>query len=171
MKIGAFVGKFYPPHIGHLSAIDYACTKLDIVYVIISKNQERENQIRELSSFEIIPAELIKQWFEEYYKNNTKVKVEIFDEKGLLPYPKDQDKWAKRFKAQFPFINVKIADESYKDFNKKYFPEYDFLAIDRNKIDIHSSYFRKNPQKYINFLIPEAKNYFLDIIKKEKNNG
>ena len=23
MKIGAFTGKFYPPHIGHLSAVDY----------------------------------------------------------------------------------------------------------------------------------------------------
>ena len=100
--------------------------------------------------------------------SGVKVKVEIFDEQGLLPYPNDQDKWAKRFKEQFPFVNVKIADEGYKDFNKKYFPEYDFLAIDRNKIDIHSTYFRENPQKYIDFLIPEAKKYFLDIIKKEK---
>ena len=171
MKIGAFVGKFYPPHIGHLSAIDFACTKLDLVYVIISKNQERENQIKESSGFDYLPAELIKSWFEDYYKNNSKVKVEIFDEQGLLPYPNDQDKWAKRFKEQFPFVNVKIADIGYKEFNQKYFPDYEFLAIDREKIDIHSSYFRKNPKKYINFLIPKAQSYFLDIIKKEKNNG
>ena len=169
MKIGAFVGKFYPPHIGHLSAIDFACQKLDVVYVIISKNKNRDKQIKQNDNFDYIKASLIKKWLKKHYKDNKKIKVKIFDESGLLPYPNDQDKWAKRFKQKFPLINVKIADEGYREFNQKYFPSYDFFAIDREKIDIHSTYFRKNPQKYINFLIPEAQKYFLN--KKEKNNG
>ena len=160
MKVGAFVGKFYPPHIGHLSAIDYALTKCDIVYIIISKNNIRNNSIKKDAKFEIIDAKLIKSWFVEHYKNNKRVKVEIFDESGFKPYPQDRDKWADKFKKQFPFVNVKIADIGYKEYNDKYFPEYEFLEIDRDKINIHSSHLRENMKKYYKFLIPEAKQYF-----------
>jgi cytidyltransferase-like protein len=41
-KIGAFTGKFYPPHIGHLYAIDYSLSKCSELYVFISENEERE---------------------------------------------------------------------------------------------------------------------------------
>ena len=36
-RIGAFVGKFYPPHIGHLWVVDTLLEKLDEIYIIISK--------------------------------------------------------------------------------------------------------------------------------------
>lgn len=164
-KVGAFIGKFYPPHIGHINAIDKACKDTDILYIIISKNDERNKQILEKDNFEILDAKLIKSWFVKHYKNNPKIKVGIFDETNLKPYPQDQDKWAEKFKKEFPEVNVKIADESYREFNQKYFPEYEFYPIDREKIDIHSSYFRKNKDKYLDYLIDEAKEYF---IKKEK---
>ncbi len=159
-KIGAFVGKFYPPHIGHIHAIDKACKDMDILYIIISKNDKRNQQILERDCFEILDAELIKSWFTQHYKNNPKIKVEIFDETNLKPYPQDLEKWAEKFKQQFRDVNVKIADESYREYNKKYFAEYEFYPIDRDVIDIHSSYFRKNKQKYKNYLILEAQKYF-----------
>ena len=165
MKIGAFCGKFYPPHIGHLSVIDKAQKDLDMVYVVISKNKTREQEIKKNENFEI-PSELIKHWFEMHYKNNPKVKIEIFDESGLLPYPADQSKWAERFKNQFPLVNVKIADGGYREFNEKYFPSYEFYEIDREAIPIHSTLFRQNPNKYMEYIIPEAQKYF-----KEKYNG
>lgn len=165
-KVGAFIGKFYPPHIGHTDAIDKACKDMDILYIIISKNDERNKQILEKDNFSILDAELIKSWFVKHYKNNPKIKVCIFDETNLKPYPQDQDEWAKKIKKQFPEVNVKIADESYREFNQRYFPEYEFYPIDREKIDIHSSYFRKDKHKYLDYLIEEAKEYFINKEKK-----
>lgn len=168
MKIGAFVGKFYPPHIGHLSAIDYALTKCDIVYVVVSKNKIRNADLKTKHNFLELDARLIQSWFKEHYKNNPKIKVEIFDESNLRPYPMDRDIWAEKFKKQFPNVNIKIADESYREYNEKYFPEYTFLPIDRDAINIHSTYIRNNLDKYFDYIIPEAKNYFKKLLNKEK---
>ena len=159
-RIGAFVGKFYPPHIGHLSVVDKAIKDLDEVYIIISKNSIRDKEIENKQNFKPLSAEIIKNWFELHYKNENKVKVEIFDETGLKPYPQDVDVWAEKFKKQFPTINVKIADAGYKEFNEKYFPEYEFYEIDRDIIPIHSTMLRENMKNNLQYLIPEAREYF-----------
>ena len=167
-RIGAFVGKFYPPHIGHTWVIDNAVKNLDEVYVIISKNEIRNNDIKENQNFNTLNAELIKSWFEKHYENNPKIKVAIFDESGLKPYPEDRDIWAEKFKKEFPTVNVKIADEGYREYNKEYFPEYEFYPIERDVIPIHSTDIRNNLKSNYDFLIDEAKEYFKNI-NKEKN--
>ena len=159
-KIAAFVGKFYPPHIGHLTVIDKFANKFDKFYIIISKNNIRNQQIKDKCNFNILDAEVIKSWFVKHYKENSKIKVEIFDESNFKPYPNDTEKWVEKFKMKFPDINVKIADESYRNFNEKYFPECEFIALDRDYINIHSSHLREDMKKYYKFLIPEAKDYF-----------
>lgn len=159
-RVGAYIGKFYPPHIGHLWVVDTLVDKLDELYIIISKNDIRNQEILKNDGFKVLDANLIKTWFEEHYKDNKKIKVEIFDETNLKPYPDDQDKWADKFKKQFPFVNVKIADESYRVYNQKFFPTYEFLAIPRDVINIHSTQIRNNIQKNLEYLIPTAKEYF-----------
>ena len=168
-KIGAFVGKFYPPHIGHLSVIDNALEKFDEIYVIISKNSIRDKEIEKNQKFEMLNTNLIKKWFKKHYKNNPKVKVEIFDESGLRPYPEDRYIWAEKFKKQFPTVNTKIADAEYREYNEKYFPEYEFFEIDRDKLPIHSTMIRKDIQSNIEYLIPEAKNYFEKVVLRKIN--
>ena len=160
MKIGAFIGKFYPPHIGHLSVIDNILKELDEVYIIISYNKIRNNAIENNTGFKPLSPELIKSWFEKHYENNPKVKVGIFDEGDFKPYPEDRDKWAEKFKKEFPTVNVKVADEEYREFNEIYFPDYEFLAIDRDKINIHSTQIRANAKNNLDYLIPEAREYF-----------
>lgn len=164
-KIASFIGKFYPPHIGHLSVIDELKNKFDEVYVIISKNDIRNKKIFIETGFNVLDAQLIKSWFDEHYKKDKNVKVFIFDEEEFKPYPEDRDKWAEKFKKEFPLVNVKVADESYREYNQKYFPEYEFYSIKRDIIDIHSTYIRNDTQKYLDYLIPEAKDYF----KQRKN--
>lgn len=171
-KIAGFVGKFYPPHIGHLKVVDDACEKFDKVYMIISNNDIRNEQIKNLSGFDIIKPELIKMWLCDYYKDNKKVLIEIFDETDLKPYPEDQDVWADKFKQQFPDINVKIADESYRKFNEKFFPEYEFFSIDRDNISVHSTLIRKccvegNVDYIKKFVLEKTYTYLKD---KYKNN-
>ena len=162
-KIGAFVGKFYPPHIGHLWVVDTLTSEFDEIYIIISKNEKRNNQIKKDMKFNILNADMIKQWFEEHYKNNSKIKVKVFDETHFKPYPEDRDKWAEKFKKEFPEVNVKIADESYREYNREYFPEYEFKSIPRNVVNIHSTEIRQNIKDNIEFIIPEAREYFRNL--------
>lgn len=162
-KIGAFVGKFYPPHIGHLWVIDNAAKDLDEVYVIISKNNIRNEDINKQQNFKELDANLIKSWFCEHYKNNPKVKVKIFDETGFKPYPQDRDKWAEKFKKEFPEVNVKIADEGYREYNKEFFPEYEFYPIERDVVNIHSTQIRNNIRENLDYIIPEGREYFKEI--------
>lgn len=165
-KIGAYVGKFYPPHIGHLSVIDDAVNKFDELYVIISKNDIRNKHLKETQNFDILAPELIKSWFQAHYKSNPKIKVEIFDEGQFKPYPQDTDLWSSKFKEQFPTVNYKIADASYREFNKKYFPECEFYEINREIINIHSTDIRKDIEEQLNYIIPEAKEYFAQKLQK-----
>ena len=164
-KIGAFIGKFYPPHIGHIWVIDTLLDKLDEMYIIISKNEIRNKQISKDFNFEKLDANLIKKWFAEHYKNNPKVKVKVFDESGFKPYPEDRDKWAEKFKKEFPNVNIKIADESYREYNEKYFPEYEILAIPRDVVNIHSTDIRNNLRENFKYLIEESKEYFCKYLK------
>ena len=166
MKVGAFVGKFYPPHIGHLSIIDDMANKLDKLYVIISKNNTRSKNLSK--NFEELDAELIKKWFMKHYSKSKNIVVEVFDESNLKPFPDDLDKWSAKFKKQFPDVNIKIADESYREFNQEYFSEYEFWPIDRDIIPIHSTQIRNNVLENINYIIPEAREYFLKKYTLEK---
>ena len=63
---------------------------------------------------------------------------------------------------------MKIADEGYREYNKEYFPEYEFYPIARDVIPIHSTDIRNNLKANYDFLIDEAKEYFKNI-NKEKN--
>ena len=130
------------------------------VYIIISKNDERNNQIKNSQNFEVLNPELIKSWFEQHYQHNDKIVVKIFDETGLRPYPDDVDVWSAKFIKEFPEVNVKIADAGYRAMNDKYFPEYEFYEIDREKIPVHSTMLRNNMQDNLQYLIPEAVEYF-----------
>ena len=163
-RIGAYVGKFYPPHVGHLSVIDEAIKEFDEVYVIISKNDIRNEKIKKEQGFELLSAELIKGWFEKHYQDEPKVKVEIFDESGFKPYPEDVDLWAEKFKKQFPSVNAKIADGDYREFNERYFPECEFYEIDREKVPVHSTMLRNDMENNLENLIPEAREYFKNLI-------
>ena len=91
--------------------------------------------------------------------------MEIFDESGFKPYPEDRDRWAEKFKEQFPSVTIKIADESYREYNQEYFPNYEFMAIPRDVINIHSTDIRNNLKQNYKYLIEEAKSYFLEKVK------
>ncbi|MBQ7307960.1 MAG: adenylyltransferase/cytidyltransferase family protein [Clostridia bacterium] len=159
-RIGAFVGKFYPPHLGHLWVVDNLVNNLDELWIIISYNKIRNQDIKDNANFDTLSPELIKSWFSEHYKDNPKIKVKIFDESDFKPYPEDRDKWASKFKKEFPSVNVKIADEGYREYNEKYFPEYEFMSIDRDFVNIHSTQIRQDLNKNFDMIIPEAREYF-----------
>ena len=56
-------------------------------------------------------------------------------------------------------INVKYADESYRHLNEEYFPECEFVPIDRDLIPVHGTNIRTD-KNYLKYVIPEG---YIDI--------
>jgi HTH-type transcriptional repressor of NAD biosynthesis genes len=60
-KTGVFVGKFFPPHKGHLKAILECSTKCEKLYVVLSHSLEQEQHLCKQNHFNFIsPIERLK---------------------------------------------------------------------------------------------------------------
>lgn len=152
-KKGCFVGKFLPPHIGHLSVIDKALGECESVIVVLAENPKRSKDLCKKAEFPYFSPQKRLKWMKEHYKNCKNIKFVFFDESGIEP--NDLETWSTKFKKQIKNIDAKYADESYRYLNEEYFPECVFVPIDRDKISIHGTDIRNNPEN-IKYMIPEG---------------
>lgn len=160
MKVGAFVGKFLPPHLGHVTQIEKCLSLVDELHVIVAEDPSRSAAICESAGLEPIDGKLRVEWLREHFKNNPKIKIFYFDESGLKAFPEGLKEWSERFKNQFKGINVKFADETYRELNEKYFPECEFIPFDRMVIPISATMIRSDIKSNINYIIEEGREYF-----------
>lgn len=156
-KIGAFVGKFLPPHIGHLSIIDKMAKDCDECVVVISDNPETSKKLCEKSGFPYFDSNQRLNWFKKHYKNNNNIHFAIIDEKKISNSKDFMRDYAKLFWECVPYkVNYKYADESYRELNS-YFPECTFVPINRDVINVHGTNIRQEYEKYKDFIMPEAR--------------
>ena len=167
-KIGAFVGKFVPPHSGHIACIDKAAEYCDKLYVVLTNNTRNVKKLCDLANIPYLHPKMRINWLKEHYKNNKKVKVIFMNENKLKAFPAGQQEWSKAFKKLTKHkVNVKFADETYRGLNETYFPECEFVCFDRDPNGISATKIRGNPKKYFDFIIDEAKPFFENIIKNK----
>lgn len=96
------------------------------------------------------------EWFKKHYKNVKNIKFVYLDESGLKAFPEGLKEWSARFKAVVKDeITAKYADESYRELNEKYFPECEFVPIDRDKIAVHGTNIRES-EEFLKYVIPEG---------------
>lgn len=156
--IGAFVGKFLPPHIGHLSVIDKMINECDECVVVISDNPETSKKLCNEQNFPYFTSEQRLLWFKEHYKSQENIHFALIDESKISNSSNFMSDYAKLFWQSVPYkVNLKYADESYRELNEKYFPECKFVAIDRDKINVHGTDIRREYNKYKKFVMPEAR--------------
>ena len=160
MKIGAFVGKFLPPHLGHVSQIEKCLTYVDKLYVIVAEDPSRCAAICKSAGLEPIDGKLRVEWLKKHFEGSPKMVVDYLDESGLKAFPEGLKEWSERFKSKFTDINVKFADETYRELNEKYFPECEFIAFDRTVIPISATMIRNDLKNNVNYVIEEAREYF-----------
>lgn len=166
-KIGAFVGKFLPPHIGHLSVIDKMLEECDEAVIVISDDENKSKKLCSETNFPHFDAKTRLKWFKKHYKNQKNAKFRIIDESKMKSQNFDGREYSELFwKSVKEKVNIKYADESYRELNEKYFPECEFVAIDREQIPIHASDIRSNLNN-LKYVIPEGQ---ADILKAIKNN-
>jgi len=162
-NVGAFVGKFLPPHKGHVKMINLALNYCDKIIVVLSENPRNSQLICEKDNFPYFDASLRLNWLKNEFKYDKRVSFVYLNTTGIQEFPLDQEKWTKRFWEVVPNnVNVKIAgDISYKSLNEKYFTECKFLYIDRqNVLPISASDIRKSPYNYQEFMLNSTKEYF-----------
>lgn len=168
-KIGAFAGKFLPPHLGHITEIENSAKLCDELFVVVCDNTQNSKKLCQESNIPYITVEMRVQWLKKHFKNNNKIKILSMLEDDLPKFPEGMKAWSEKFKQVTNFqVNMKFADESYRELNEKYFPECEFVCFDREKINVHATDIRNYPEKYFDYLIPEAQNFFKTVIKKNK---
>ncbi len=168
-KLGCFVGKFLPPHIGHLSVIDRALEECERVVVVLAENPERSKAQCKKDKFPYFSPKKRLEWFKSHYKGNKRIKFVYLDESGLKNFPEGLKEWSERFKSVVKDkITAKYADESYRTLNEKYFPECEFVGIDREIIPVHGTDIRTN-REYLKYVIPEGYDEILFKLEKGEN--
>ena len=168
-KIGAFPGKFLPPHMGHINTILNCAEKCDKLLVVVADSEKNSRALCQKANIPFIPAKLRIKWLKSHFKNNKNIKVVYMNEDKLGTFPAPMDVWSKAFKKTTKHkVNMKFADETYRTLNELHFPECEFVCFDRQVINISATMIRENPEKYFDYIIPEAKPYFKKII--ENNN-
>lgn len=167
--IGAFAGKFLPPHLGHVTEIENSAKLCDELYVVICDNTSKSTELCKNANIPFISTKLREEWLKLHFKDNPKIKVLTMLEDDLPAFPEGMEAWSKKFKQTTNNrVNMKFADESYRELNEKYFPECKFVSFDRDKINVHATDIRNNPKQFFKYIIPEAQEYFTNIINQNK---
>lgn len=160
-RIGAFAGKFLPPHMGHVSEIASCAELVDELWVVVADKTTNSKKLCKEAGLPWISPKLRVKWMKQYFKGNKKIKVKYMCEDGLQSFPNGLEEWSKRFKKITKHkVNVKFADETYRELNEKYFPECEFVCFDRKKINISATMIRNDPKKYFEYIINPAKPFF-----------
>ena len=146
---GLIIGKFYPPHKGHKYLIDYACSRVKKLTVIVCENETYK-----------IPGELRFDWLKKIHPN-----VEFILYRYNLKDLSDDDTegWAKVTKKIINFKpDIVFSSEEYGyRWAELLGSRHILVDIERKNISISGSAIRKDPYKYWNFLEAPVKHYFL----------
>ncbi len=104
MKVGVFVGRFQPFHNGHLSAVRYALTKVDYLYIVVGSSQRSHERDNPFTAGERIA--MIKEALEE---DNIRASRWM-----IIPVP-DADShsvWVAILKSSVPKFDVVFSNDS-----------------------------------------------------------
>lgn len=169
MKIGAYAGKFLPPHIGHAQSIAFAAEQCDKLYVVLAEDPARCKELCKKAGLPNLTAQMRISWLKKHFSGAKNIEFLYMDESGIPPFPSGMAEWAKRFWRVVPTtVNAKFADETYRQLNQLHFPGCEFIAFDRTIIPISATQIRQDLKANFNYLLPCSKPYFKKHIQKEK---
>jgi len=173
-KVGLFVGKFLPPHIGHKWAILEAkklCEKL--VVLVCYEPNITELECR-LAGFPLLTLKQKYDWWKTEFEGETGIEIKMLDETGMPLFPNGWAVWASAVQKVVgePIDVIFGSEERYIEGYKTYFPDTKYIMQDcqRTNNKISSTMIRGDLEKYIDFIIPSAKPFFQKVLEKNKIN-
>ena len=97
MKIGLFIGRFQPFHLGHLNIIKTACKEVNTLVIGVGSSQESNTDKNPFSFDE--RALMIELTLKLENINNCEIKP-------IKDYPNDNKKWVREIKRAIPQIDI-----------------------------------------------------------------
>ena len=156
MSNGFVFGKFLPFHKGHEALMNFALTKCDSLTVVVCA-----------SDMERIPCEVRKNWIEETFAWEKRLKVVCYNFKEFhLPNSSVASEhasklWAAEFKKMFPEDILLFTSEEYGDLVGNFMGiQHILFDIDRKLYPISSTLIRHDLFKFWKYLPDSVKNYF-----------
>lgn len=150
-KRGVIVGKFYPPHKGHHYLINTGLENTEELTVIVCAKKDQS-----------IPGDLRVKWIQEIHP---KAKVILADDD--IPEYEDPEEysraWAEYTIKLLGYVpDVAFTSEDYGTRWTKYMGCVHWLVdIKRLTIPCSGTMIRANPLKYLNYLEPCVREYFV----------
>lgn len=157
-KNSLVLGKFYPPHNGHLYLIDTALENSETVHVIVSHNPKQS-----------IPGKVRVKALREIYKDNPNVVIHSGDDRGMPQYDYECETLDEFYSYWVPFVHQFVDDldvvftsEDYGDDFAKYLGiEHYLVDKERKTFPISGTKVRTNPFDNWEFIPKEVRPYFV----------
>lgn len=172
MKHGLFFGKFAPLSTGHISAINIASTKVDVLHVVLCWDEKFQNSL---------PSEFLKKalskinrhkWLLDTFKHKSNIVIHVVDETPIPSYPYGEAEFTKLVtdvlstdsginKNDIDFVFSSETD--YCKYFDAHWSKAQHILIDPNRstVNISATRIRNNVSENWNYLAPAAKPDFV----------
>jgi HTH-type transcriptional repressor of NAD biosynthesis genes len=163
-KLGVCVGKYSPPHRGHIGAILNAATQCEKLIVVVSHHPIEEEAMYASAGMKPIPMFKRARWLALELSEVENITIKMLDETGIPVYPDGWELWSHRLQDLIgePISAIFGGEENYDQGYTKYFPDTEYVLYDkgRNIVPISSTRIRRDVYKHWDYLINSAKPHF-----------
>ena len=151
---GLVIGKFLPPHTGHVALIKFALRQCDELIVSVSE-----------AKTDAIPVETRVNWIKQIFRDQSQVKIfaieDNFDNPELALNERTRV-WADVMRKTYPSIDVVFSSESYGEpFAKNLGAKHSSFDPDRKQFPVAASRILKSPFGNWEFIPEVVRPYFV----------
>ena len=153
-KIGFTLGKFMPPHLGHLHLIREGARRVEKMYVLMCSIEA-----------ESIPGYLRYTWLKKIFAGEKNIEIiHVTDENPQQPadHPGFWDIWQGTFNRNLPKKpDIFFSSELYGfELEKKLGIRHQLIDLDRKNFPVSARHIRENPLRYWNFIPDVIKPFY-----------
>ena len=156
-KNGLVLGKFMPPHNGHVHLINSAADQCDHVHVLVCSTTK-----------DPIPGDYRRYWLRHIFQYNDNISVKWIHE-DLPQVPEDcgsvdefYDIWVKKVYENVESLDAVFTSEEYGDEFAKYLKvEHVLVDLERKKFPVSGTAVREDPFKHWYYLPEIVRPHFL----------
>lgn len=154
MKRGLVIGKFLPPHQGHIALIEFAAKQCDELIVSMSD-----------AKGDPIDSEIRLGWLKKVLKNVSNVQVKMLKDdfdNPELPLHARTKIWADRIREVYPAFDFVFSSEDYGEpFARNLNATHVLFDAGRKKFPVSASMIRTSPFRYWDFIPEGVRPYFV----------
>lgn len=157
MKTGLLLGKFYPPHRGHLELIESMFLNVQMALIVVGSKPEQE-----------IPGSVRVKWLKQLVPKNTWV-IEVPDNNPEGLTEKDEEYWTIWRDNLFEHMpwkpNYIYGSDPYVITLSNYLHMLPMVIdTERKNVPISATMIRNDPKKYWDFIPEPVQKYYENIL-------